>query len=218
MQIERVALEGFERDVLEDVLVRGFEHHLRRHAGLVRLDPAQHVQAPPVPGLEALEAHLRARRGEIVAARTAELEKLRGRLDADQVRDPIHVVRRAASVAEEPGERRVAAGEQGPAEDVFFLGEDGAHGSILTIREEAVLAGHGVMPESMPPVTLLAAHPWRACPRRSLVKVELKITRATIPHDLNLYGLHAVPLLVKAQQIGNAGRFSIDGTYHIAIL
>src|SRR5258706_581684 len=70
----------------------------------------------------------------------------------------------------------------------------------------------------MPPVTLLAAHPWRACPRRSLVKVELKITRATIPHDLNLYGLHAVPLPVKAQQIGNVRWLSVDGTYRIAIL
>src|SRR5439155_19220211 len=114
-----------QRDVLEDVLVSGFEDHLRRHAGLVGLDPAQHVKAPAVPGLKALEAHLRARRGEIVATRAAELEKLRGRLDAHQVRDPFRVVRRTAAVAEKTGERRVAAGEEWPAENILLLGEDG---------------------------------------------------------------------------------------------
>src|SRR6266571_922766 len=140
VQIERVALQRLQRDVLEDVLVRGFEDHLWRHAGLVGLDPAQHVKAPAVPGCEALEAHLRARRGEIVAARAAELEKLRGRLDAHQVRDPVRVVRRAAAVAEKAGERRVAAGEQRTPEDVFFLGEDGAHEGILAGNPS--LGGH----------------------------------------------------------------------------
>src|SRR5438552_17145610 len=131
MQIERGSLQRFEGYVPEYFFVSGFEDDLWRHARLVGLDPAQHVEAPAVPGLEALEAHLRARRGQIVAARAAELEKLRGRLDADQVRDAFDVVGRAAAVAEESGERIVAAGEQRTAEDVLFLGEDGAHRPIF---------------------------------------------------------------------------------------
>src|SRR6266571_3433446 len=71
MQIERVALQGFDGDVFEDVFVGGFE---------------------------------------------------------DDVRDAFRAVRGAAAVAEEAGERGVAARQQRAAENVLFLGEDGAHG------------------------------------------------------------------------------------------
>src|SRR6266704_1188706 len=128
MQIERVALQGFDGDVFEDVFVGGFEDDLRRHAALVGLDPAQHMQAPAVAGLQALEAHLGARRAEVVAARAAEFEELLRHLDANEVRDALRAVGRAAAVTEESGKRIVAAGEQRTAEDVLLLGEDGAHG------------------------------------------------------------------------------------------
>jgi len=111
--------------------VSGFEDHLRCHAGLVGFDPAQHVQAPAVSGRKP-EAHLGARRGEIVAARAAELEKLFGRLDADQVRDAFGIVRRAAAVAKESGERIVAAGEQRSAEHVLFFDRTELMGRILS--------------------------------------------------------------------------------------
>src|SRR6266568_4521062 len=145
MQIERVALQGFDGDVFEDVFVGGFEDDLRRHAGLVGLDPAQHVQAPAVPGLQALEAHFRARRAEVVAARAAEIEKLLGHLDAHQVRDAFRAVRGAATVAEKAGERCIAAREQRAAENVLFLGEDGAHkGQTRTGRPRARNSGAAI--------------------------------------------------------------------------
>ena len=68
MQVKGVALERRERRVLEDLLVGRLEHDARRHPRLPRLDPAQHVQAPAVAGLQAPESHLGTRRREVVAA------------------------------------------------------------------------------------------------------------------------------------------------------
>src|SRR5262249_57476553 len=86
VQIERVLLERRQRRELEHVLVGRLEHDLRRPAGLPGFDPAQHVQAPAVAGLQAPEAHLAVRGDEVVAAAARELEKLRGDLYAHQVR------------------------------------------------------------------------------------------------------------------------------------
>src|SRR6185295_19236305 len=92
----------------------------RRLARLPGLDPAQHVQAPPVAVLEAAEAHLGPRRDEVVALGDAEFQEEIGYLHADQVSDAVLVVRGAAAVAEVAGERRIAAGAQLAAEDVLF--------------------------------------------------------------------------------------------------
>src|SRR5882672_3740821 len=137
MQIERAPLEGVDGHVLEDVLVGRLEHDLWRPARLVGLDPAEHVQAPAVAGLQSLEAHLRPRRGEVVAALAAELQELPGHLDAHQVRHALRAVGGAAAIAEETGERSVAAGEERAAEDVLFLGKDRAHDASLSKKSKA---------------------------------------------------------------------------------
>src|SRR5258705_6121999 len=100
LQIERVPLQGVYGDVLEDIFVGRLEDDVGRPARLVRLDPAQHVKAPAVAGVQALEAHLGARRRKVVAARTAELERLLSHLHAHQMRYPFRAVCRAAAIAE----------------------------------------------------------------------------------------------------------------------
>src|SRR5262245_28248791 len=85
VEIERAALERFERNELENALVRRRKHDLRRHVRLQRLDEAQHVQAPAIPGLQPAKAHLRPRRAEIVPALIGEREKLGRDLDAYQM-------------------------------------------------------------------------------------------------------------------------------------
>src|SRR5882724_1028522 len=132
LQIERVPFQGVYRDVLEDIFVGRLEDDLGCPARLVRLDPAQHVKAPALAGMEALEPHLGARRGKVVAARTAELEKLFGHLHAHQMRHALRAVGRAAAVAEKSGKGRIAAGEQRSAQDVLFFRENRAHTGILS--------------------------------------------------------------------------------------
>ena len=84
----------------------GLEHNLRCHAGLEGLDPAQHVQAPPVSRLEAAEAQSRGReitdmmrQSDQMVARVAEefeqrKSELAGKL-VDETRAAIKVVAEA---------------------------------------------------------------------------------------------------------------------------
>src|SRR5262245_34778858 len=137
MQIQRVALEFCHRGELEHVLVRRFEHDLRRLAGLTSLDPAQHVQAPTVAGLEAAKPHFTARRDEIVAAFPRELEKLRGDLHADEVRHALFAVGCAAAVAKITRYGIVAAGKQRAAENVLLVGKLLAHAGYSKVIEDA---------------------------------------------------------------------------------
>src|SRR5437762_5754704 len=120
VEIECIAFQGRERDIVEHALVRRLEDHARRAAGFPGLDPAQHVQAPAVVVLQAAEAQLGTRRNEVVALCDAELEELVGDLHAHQVRDAVLAAGRAAAVAEVAGERRIAAGAQLAAENVFL--------------------------------------------------------------------------------------------------
>jgi len=69
----------------------------------------------------------------------------------------------------------------------------------------------------MPPVTLLAAH-LESVPEAILVKVELKINAGSSRTTWICTVFMLSRCWVKAQQIGNAGRFFIDGTYGIAVL
>jgi len=90
------------------------------HARLVGLDPAQHVQAPAVAGLEPLKR---------ISGRGVERSLPRERLNSRNsavtlthtgARRP-RPVGRAATVAEEAGERRVAAREERSAQTFFSL-------------------------------------------------------------------------------------------------
>ena len=56
-----------DRHHLERPRVRRAEHHRRRAAGVVGLEPARRAHAPAVAGREPGEAPFRARRGEVVA-------------------------------------------------------------------------------------------------------------------------------------------------------
>src|SRR5690606_33243102 len=123
VEVERVALERREGHVAQDRLVRRLEHHARRAPGLPGLDPAKHVQAPPVAVLEPPEAKLRPGRDEVVAVLDAEGEELVGHLHAHEVRDAVVPVGRAAAVAEVAGERRVAARAKLAAQDVALAAE-----------------------------------------------------------------------------------------------
>src|SRR5437879_2355925 len=120
VKIECIAFQGRERHIVEHALVRRLEDHARRASGLPGLDPAQHVQAPAVAVLQAAEAQVGTRSDEVVALCDAELEELFGDLHAHQVRDAVLAVGRAAAVAEVAGERRIAAGAQLAAENVFL--------------------------------------------------------------------------------------------------
>src|SRR5437762_11265208 len=126
VEIECIAFQGRERDIVEHALVRRLEDHARRASGFPGLDPAQHVQAPAVAVLQPAEAHLRPRRHQVVALRDAEFEELLGHLHVHEVSDAVVVVRSAAAVAEVAGERRVAARPQFSVQDVLF----GLHGAL----------------------------------------------------------------------------------------
>src|SRR5882672_52516 len=148
--------------------MRRLEDHARRLARLPGLDPAQDMQAPPVALLEAAKTHLRPGRDEVIAPGDAELQELVRHLDADQVRDPVLVVRRAAAVAEVAGERRVAAGPQLPAEDVLlsFHGRSGASAAPRPARSPALAAAAAPDRQTLPAARARAPAP-RASSRRT---------------------------------------------------
>src|SRR5882672_11381853 len=210
MQIERAAPEGLDGHVLEDVLVGRLEHHLRRPARLEGLDPAQHVQAPAVAGLQSLEAHLRPRRGEVIAALAAELQELPGHLDAHEVRHTLRAVGGAAAVAEKPGERRVTAGEERAAEDVLLLGKDRAHGAILSEKSKAY-----------PPETLLSSLLGRFLGFRLRRRLDGNSDRLGVGdpdvvadlHDLELVGIPHVERdrVAPGTLEGDGARLLVDG-------
>src|ERR1700689_4880493 len=65
--LHRVVLQHPERRDRQGLLVGRFQHHLRREAGVEGFLPARGAEAPAVAGLEAREAVLRHRGGEVVA-------------------------------------------------------------------------------------------------------------------------------------------------------
>src|SRR5512133_888507 len=146
---------------LERPRVRRAEHHRRRAAGSVRLQPARRAHAPVIAGRQAREAPLRSRRGEVVAGDGAELEEL-GRHDrADRVAPDVLGPRRAAAVAVEAGHRIARAGQQLAADDVEVL--VAGHARIVAAqRPRARRADAAMLPmatTTMPTATSAATRP-----------------------------------------------------------
>src|SRR5690242_7605897 len=102
------------------------ENDLRGGAGVERLLPARRAQAPAVARLEAGEAVLWHRRGEIVAGGLREGEELGGHDDANRVQAVILAAGVAAGVAIEAGQRLGGAGPQRAAQHVDRGGAAGA--------------------------------------------------------------------------------------------
>jgi hypothetical protein len=113
-----MALEGSERDEVEDAFVAGFQDDRRSAAGLVGFHPTQGAQAPSVAGLEPWELVLGPWRGKVVPGVAAEGEELRRHLRADDVTPHVIGVRAAIAIAEEAGDWREATGFETFAEDV----------------------------------------------------------------------------------------------------
>lgn len=133
-----MAAEVGQAGPLERTEVGGLEHHRRGDPGGQRLEPPIGADAPPVAGLEPGEADRGLGRREIVAVRPAEVEELLGDLGADHVGTEILGTGVATAVSVKTGERSVAAGLEGSAEDV------GGHRSIPAENER--LAAHGANP------------------------------------------------------------------------
>jgi len=113
-----MALEGGERDVVEDAFVAGFEDDGRGASRVVGLLPAQGAETPPVARLETWELILRPRGREVVSGVAAEGEELGRHLGAHDVAAHVVGVRPAVAITEETGERRETAGFKTLAEDV----------------------------------------------------------------------------------------------------
>src|SRR5258708_19063407 len=101
-QIHGVALEVGERAIGQRALMRRAQHDARRQPGGERFLPARRAHAPAVAGLEAGEAVLRHRGGEVVAAGLGEFQEPRRRHDADGVAAAARRTGVAATVAEQP--------------------------------------------------------------------------------------------------------------------
>lgn len=115
---EDMALEGGERDEVEDAFVAGFEDDGRSAAGFVGFLPTKGAETPTVAWLEPWEFVLGPRRREVVPRIPAEGEELGGHLGADDVPSHVVGVRAAIAIPEEAGERREAAGLEAFAEYV----------------------------------------------------------------------------------------------------
>src|SRR5690606_3593331 len=109
IQVAGMLLEERERHDVERPAVRALQPHARRHPVLIRLEPTRGTQAPAVARLQSRKLELGARRRQIVAAETRELEELFRHLDANRVRADILGARVAAAVAEEARSRPLAA-------------------------------------------------------------------------------------------------------------
>jgi hypothetical protein len=113
-----VGLQIFQRNKLECVNVRGFEHDLWSHAGLERLDPARHAQAPPVTGLQSGKIILGHGRGEIISHRAAEGEKLFRRHNTNGMQALVIGAGAAITVAVKSRHGIAAAALQGLAKNI----------------------------------------------------------------------------------------------------
>ncbi len=107
-----------KRDDVEGAFVCGLQHYGRGDTRLEGFLPAQCAEAPLVARLEAGELELGARRDEVVATASGELEELGGHAGTDHVQAAVLPVGVAAAVAEEAGERVERAGLEVGAEDV----------------------------------------------------------------------------------------------------
>jgi hypothetical protein len=127
VQIERMLLERVERHQLEHAFVGRLKDYPRRHTGFPRLDPAQHMQTPAIPRIQAPKSHVGARGTQVVAMLARKFEELCRHFDAYKMRHAVLPASAAAPVAKESGQRIEAAGVQRPAEHVFFFGRLIAH-------------------------------------------------------------------------------------------
>ena len=109
------------------------EDDLGGGAGFPGFLPALGAEAPAVAGVEAGEAELGARGGEVVAAGAGEGEEVVGDADADGVAAAVGGAGVAAAVAEEAGHRVEGAGLQRLAEDVEAGVDLGLHGQYPVI-------------------------------------------------------------------------------------
>lgn len=107
---------------LEGTQMRAPQIHLRRCVRFKGLEPPGGAQTPTVSGLNAVEAQLRARCGQIVALPGRVFQELGGGLDAHGMRAQVLVVGVAAAVSEKTRQRVVAAGFERRAENVERLG------------------------------------------------------------------------------------------------
>jgi hypothetical protein len=85
------------------------------------LKPARCAQAPPVAGLEARESVLWHRRTEVVAGKTRILQERLCDQHAHRVGSEILVIRIATTIAQKPGQRILAAGQERLAKHIEGL-------------------------------------------------------------------------------------------------
>ena len=115
---EDMALEGSERDEVEDAFVAGFENHGRSATGVEGFLPAKCAEAPSIARLQPGELVLGPRCGEVVAGIPAEGEELRCHLRAHDMAAHVVGIGTAVAIAEEPSDGREAAGFEAFAEYV----------------------------------------------------------------------------------------------------
>src|ERR1700728_1816372 len=83
--LHRMGLQILQRNEFERGDVGARENHGRSHAGVERLFPPRHAEAPAVARFEAGKLILWNRRAQVVAHRAAEGEEFGGDLDANGV-------------------------------------------------------------------------------------------------------------------------------------
>jgi hypothetical protein len=116
----RVEAEGFERKVIEQALVRGFEDERCDHARLMGLDPSCGTNTPLVAGLQAREPELGSRSAEIISDRFLELEKLAGHAHTGGVFARILAIGLTTAIPEITGQGIARAGAKGGSEYIFL--------------------------------------------------------------------------------------------------
>jgi len=117
-QIYRVALEVFQRAIIQRALMGGAQHHTRRLARLKGFLPARRAKTPAVPRLQSGKSKFRQRRRKVIALGLGELQKRIGHHRADRVAADILGARIATAIAEEAGHRRRGTGLQSFTEHV----------------------------------------------------------------------------------------------------
>ena len=104
-----MTLEIIEVDEFQRGDVGGFKVDGWRDTGIEGFLPAQHTQAPLVAGLEAGEVIFWVRRDQVIAHHLGENQKILGHAGTHGVNADIICAGVAAAIAEEAGERVIAA-------------------------------------------------------------------------------------------------------------
>lgn len=118
LRLDRVSFEVLAIYKFERRGVAGLEDYLRSRTSFESLVPAIHTQAPAVPGNQTRELILGARRGEVVAAGSGEVQKLIRHHSAYRVEPDVTGAGFAKSVAVKSGHGCGAAAFQRPTENI----------------------------------------------------------------------------------------------------